>query len=559
MDEFGLSPGQPSGEELGRILWTRQHGGDDYGWDQARADGSWKTWAHQAAQYWNAGTFGNGGDQIPISGVSARPNQPPPPQNAPPPSSPPVGNAPPPPAGNFGLGPGQPSGQELGKILWTRQHGGNPYGWEQAVSDGSWTTWATAAAQLWNQGKFGNGGDQIPISGTPYNGALSPGVTSPGAPGTTTVNVGSDLSSAFRIGGGPGSGPVETKFGTVTGEFGLPGNMGLGWWQTFGQMMSKLTDDSGTVYNPLTNQPMTNADGSLQKTLAAIANAAQIRQKDTDLQQSQQRLDDARRAGDLDREQQELQYQRTLQLDRDRLTQNQTQFDATLGFNVSQAVGRFDGQNTLERDVFENQREQQLYSRAANPALSFENELARGGGGSFYNPQAGRVESGVSTQVVPVTMPQAAVFGGAPAVGAATVGDPTVVDYTASGMPSPDSANGWYTGPREPGRMYAMDAQPQAGGMRVPAVIEAFRSGQLTPGVGRINTASTMRSPQQAALTRRDFELGNLKNEANYSPTQRAIRSSFGRAGGVSDEDQDWIIQRGMPKERSVAAVYHGR
>ncbi|HYE58561.1 MAG TPA: hypothetical protein VD948_08650 [Rhodothermales bacterium] len=416
--------------------------------------------------------------------------------------------------------PAPAAGLTPGQILWRQEHGGSDEGWAQALADGTAAIWEGEARRR--------------------------GIT---AGAGTVVNVSTGAPQTGYSIGSPTGGTVQTPFGTVTGQFGLPGNMGLEWWKHYGAIMKTLTDATGTVYSPLTGQPLSNTDGSLQKTLQAIAQEAQIRQADEALRQAQQRIDDARRTGDLDRAQRESEYARTLQFDRDKLGETQRQFDATLGYNIGTALGRIDGQNTLERDRFESEREQQLYARAANPALAFENELARGSGGSYHDPATGRAVGGVSSAVAPIAraadapaLPEARF---APAVIRDDSGGSDVVRYgPAAGAPVAATQS----------------AQPrQTGTVRVPAFLNVLRRGGVTPTVGNFQGASTTEAAPQAALGEDFFRLQNRKAEPRLTSVQRLIRSSFGRAGGVSDDQQNDLLKLGMPKERSVTPTYSGR
>lgn len=311
------------------------------------------------------------------------------------------------------------------------------------------------------------------LTGAP--GAIAPPGTAhanagaPGAPGTpanstsyggTTVNF-QGPNPYGSTGLKPGD---QTFFGAIVGdgENGLPGGLGQAWHELRLKTLLDLIGMDGQMRDPTTGQVIQGA-----QTLAAIKQADDIANR----------------------------------------------WAETMGVDAQ-------GKATLEAQKFQNEREQQLYNRSANPALAFENEYARGNGGSYFDPTTQTVQGGVTTKTPPI---------------AAVV--------------------------QSPGEMvfHANEAAPQAPGVRVPAVLNALRSGTLVPSVGQINAPSTVQAPQQATWTERDFRLQNQKNEPKLSSVTKLIRSSYGRAGGVTDDQQNELLNLGAPKERSLTPSFSGR
>lgn len=141
------------------------------------------------------------------------------------------------------------------------------------------------------------------------------------------------------------------------------------------------------------------------------------------------------------------------------------------------------------------------YARAAAPNRAFENELARGATGM-----------------------NAPVAQGAQPFGA---------------QATTQAPNGFDTTP-----------------VRVPAFIDAFRTGQYVPSAGQMPTASRTAPASQAALTEDAFRTQNLRTLANYDPYQQQVVGSFGQAGGVTQEQQDYWRTRGMPGAGTATPTY---
>lgn len=142
------------------------------------------------------------------------------------------------------------------------------------------------------------------------------------------------------------------------------------------------------------------------------------------------------------------------------------------------------------------------YARAAAPNRAFENELARGATGM--------------NAPVPTTQPSGFETGGAQ-----------------------ESANAFRQAP-----------------VRVPAFINAFRTGEYAPSAGQFSAPSTTTSAENAALPESAFRLQNLRNTANLNPYQWQVIGSFGQGAGVTPEQQQYWRSRGMPGAGSATPSY---
>lgn len=238
---------------------------------------------------------------------------------------------------------------------------------------------------------------------------------------------------------------------------------------------------------------------------------ASIRQRDVELQRLEAERQDAIRTGDLNRAQELEVLTRTQALEREQLAQQAYQFAvSTTGY-----VAGPDGQQvkSLDRERWEAEQQQLAWERAANPARAFENEIARG-----------------------VNAPVGA--------GASPLG--SFVQSTASGQGQ--GATGAGTG--------AGAGAGTEAAVRVPAFINAFRQGQAAPTAGTVQAPSTESAASTAALTERDFRLAPKATYNSLKPTQQMMLQSYGRAGGVSNDDQDFWKNAGAPRQGSVQASY---
>lgn len=128
-----------------------------------------------------------------------------------------------------------------------------------------------------------------------------------------------------------------------------------------------------------------------QNATARLLAEAEVRSKDAAITQHQQELDDARRAGDLNRAQQEAEFVRTLSLDRDKLTENARQFDNDLLLKTQQEA--FD-------------QAQAISAARADPRRSIEASFLATGRGGLAGLPAGNALTG--------TVPGAGTAGAAP-------------------------------------------------------------------------------------------------------------------------------------------------
>lgn len=271
--------------------------------------------------------------------------------------------------------------------------------------------------------------------------------------------------------------------------------------------------------------------------------AEQIRTTATQLQQAQQSLDDARANNDANRVQQMTQFIQTLQQQQAEQMQQAQQFGQTFAeqqrqYNATQAQqqsqfnttasGYMQGADgtqtpTMAREQMLYQQQQDAYARAANPARSFENELARGATG-----QNGPV---------------------AAAAGLVAGGGPVATGNGATGAGAAPAAAG-------------AAGTPAAGGdyanapVRTPAVVNAFRQGAAVPTAGNFGVDSTTGPASQAALGEGDFRMQNQGATNRLNPIQKLIVGSYGTAGGVDQSMQDWWKAKGTPKQNGVAGSY---
>ena len=158
-----------------------------------------------------------------------------------------------------------------------------------------------------------------------------------------------------------------------------------------GQPISTL--DREKIEADIAAQVFQNQTARLLAENTVTQTQAQIRQTDTQLQQAQQQLDDARRAGDLDRQQaasQEIarlqenqrQYNATLQLQQQQLAETQRQYNENLTLQQGQLSGTYNGAPTEAARQFNEQLAQQqreyLAQASADPNRIVESaDLAR--------------------------------------------------------------------------------------------------------------------------------------------------------------------------------------
>jgi len=183
-------------------------------------------------------------------------------------------------------------------------------------------------------------------------------------------------------------------------------------------------------------------------------------------------------------------------------------------FNVTES-GYLNGAPTLSREKWLAEQQQLAYERAAAPARAFENELARGAA----------IAQGQGQQ---------------PSLAANLALGQQYGQYGQYGTPAGVTS----------------EAQLANAPVRVPAVVNAFRQGAGVPTAGQFGVASSVAPAQQAALTETDFRLQNQKQDAALTPNQRLILGSFGQAGGVSADAQEYYRTRGRPAAGTTTGGY---
>lgn len=398
----------------------------------------------------------------------------------------------------------------------------------------------------------GSGGSPTPPStggqpgGAPPPAQTAPTPTAPTVPGTPAGATTGAGTSEKRLFEGPGAqyGSAlrpgdQTFFGPVIGdgENGLPLGFGQAWHELRLKAILDLIGADGQMRDPVTGQVLQG-----QQTLAAIKQAADIADR-----RSAMMGRDESGANTLERDISEGtltgRYGDQNTLARDTFEEGQRQFNVSeSGYLDYGGTGAGTGtQRTLGRERFEEDRSQQLYNRAANPASVFENELARSSGASVYDPITGGVNVGQApTQVAPVA--PVAPMGPAQMPAQGSTFYPQVIDPA--------------TGRNQFGPTQANTAQP-AGTFRVPAIIQAYRQGAVTPRAGNINATSTTTTPQAAVLGERDIRLANQRTL--MSPDQRTMVKSFARAGGVTDNQFDYLEELNKPRTSSVHPLFSGR
>jgi hypothetical protein len=102
-------------------------------------------------------------------------------------------------------------------------------------------------------------------------------------------------------------------------------------------------------------------------------------------------------------------------------------------------------------------------------------------------------------------------------------------------------------------------ATATAGGeptVRTPGFLQAFREGGQQSSAGAVGAPNATLPASQAALTEADFRLQNQAASNRLNPTQQMVLDSFGRAGGVSSEMQEWWRKLGQPQQGSVTPTY---
>ena len=276
----------------------------------------------------------------------------------------------------------------------------------------------------------------------------APGAT-PGAPGTTDPRWG--------VGGTWQEGEA-TPFGPVKG--GLPGGFGLEWNRLIQEMQdaaAKNAIEQAKLTGVFNNMPTLQAK-ELEAQIAYNARMATVAEMAENRQLQQQTLDEAFRRAEM--------------------AQKQSQFESEMGFKKGEATGFVDGQATLAMQELMGNLQQEAYERAANPAMAFQNELARGATG-WNNPGQNQAATGIPGLTTPGQNLQQFMQAGG---------------FTQTQQPQqgPTAAQGYGYG-TYPGAGYAQGAQAQgaaanaaaACGADGAALPERRRAAGRQPGRGR--------------------------------------------------------------------------
>ncbi|HXI16307.1 MAG TPA: hypothetical protein VNM48_08040, partial [Chloroflexota bacterium] len=275
-----------------------------------------------------------------------------------------------------------------------------------------------------------------------------------------------------------------------------------------------------------------------------------VRQKDVELQQSQVRLDDARRTGDMDRAQRESEYGRTLTFDRDKLAETARQFGASFGLQEAGVTGRYNGQQTetaRQFDVTAGQAQQRqnfdelanIAKLASNPRNYIEASFLGNARGTLagqapnnqLDNQPGRVFSnamGIANRAIPL-------------------GQPGSTDHYATQRNADGSAIEYYgnTGVTPDG---------DAATVPVGAFSRALMEGRPTSTTGDLGLRGGYATT--GALRNGLQNLDRIR-VADYLKGNDSERKQFGAlasfATGQSDEDQQEKLNSFVPRTRSVA------
>lgn len=421
--------------------------------------------------------------------------------------------------------------------------------------------------------------------------------TGAGGTGTGGTGAGGDQADPRWGVGGTWQEGEATPWGPIKG--GLPGGFGFEWQQLQQEMIEaefqrkmKEAEVSGQLNGLPTLQKQQLMEQIRHQTeqdvLARMA-------EDRNLQQ--QVLDEAFRRAEL--------------------KQTNEQFLAEMGFKTGEATGFLDGKATLAMQQFLANQQQAAYERAANPALAFQNELARGATGWNNGNTAGMAgipgltmpgqdlmqfaQAGGFTQTQqPMTGAQQAQgygYGTYPGAGvapgpsfaqqaqaqgaqanAAAAAQQTAQPYqnvaaqqTANqGAAAPASVNPFaaqYAETQAPGTAQGQTGQQagELGGLsnvmvRTPAAVNAFKAGTGISSSGNYGAApSTVEGAQQAVITPAQVRMQNLKQTRKLSPVARAVVGSFGAAGGTDEDTFKFYADKKAPKATTAAGSYNMR
>ena len=391
-------------------------------------------------------------------------------------------------------------------------------------------------------GQWGSGTAAPPAAGSAV--AAGPGTTA-GAATAATAPLGSMAGPQPTGPLGPGS---QTLFGPLvgTGDAALPGGLGLDWHRLFGEEMLKLIDQSGYMLDPRTGQPLRNPDGSPMLSLAAIKQAADL------ANQAYERAANPARAFENE-------------LARGANGQNGPYGGGEGGFyggpyQPDQPPGGgfrdpmpFNGPDG--RLISGDMGQPGQYTNWSDPAAQYRRMPGTGG-----VPEIGWGGPYQPTPAAPGGQPPQESMIGLPTGEHSPLAPAQKVGFQSSSSPDTLVAFGQGTSGGGFGGSFSQPRQAASGfgntPVRVPAFISAFRQGAYVPSAGQLSQQSTTQPASQAALGVSAFQQQNLRNVANYNPDQQKILDSFGRAGGVSSDVQNYWKQRGMPGGGTASPTY---
>ena len=255
------------------------------------------------------------------------------------------------------------------------------------------------------------------------------------------------------------------------------------------------------------------------------------------------------------------------------------------------ATGYLDGKATVDMQRLLAEQQQAAYARAANPAMAFENEYARGATGWNTGNTAGAVgvpgltapgqtidqfgQSGAwapggtpttqpvqptpAVQAYPATQ-AAAAQAAAPAAQQQTGASSNIFAGQSENQPSVQPTAGGQAGV-EAGLTVTDDTAPQAPttgvNIRTPAAVQAFKQGTGISSSGNYGSSTgQIEDSSVAPVSSSQVRLQNLKQTRKLSPVARAVVGSFAKAGGVDEETQKLYANRGAPGTKSTTGAY---
>lgn len=420
------------------------------------------------------------------------------------------------------------------------------------------------------RGEYQDNGIFVPYEKIRDAGESAPAAARPGAPAAGAAFQGNPQYGTMGEG-------FETPFGAVQG--GLPQGMGFEWHKLLlekgqnaasnaiaeasasGRFNGLPTLERERIEAAIASQASQSevarllADNTVRETTLNDARqradlGERVRQKDVELQQSQVRLDDARRSGDADRVQRESEYVRTLTFDRDKLAETARQFGASFGLQEAGVTGRYNGQQTEAGRQFDARQgldvRRQGFDELANVAKLASNPrnyieasflgnargtLAGQAPNNQIDNQPGRVFAnamGVANRAVPLGQP-----GSTDHYATQRNADGTAIEYYGNTGVTPDG---------------------DAATIPVGAFSRALMEGRPTSTTGNLGVNGGYATT--GALRNGLQNLDRIR-VADYLKGNDSERQQFGAvasyATGMSDTDREEKLNSFVPRTRSVA------